>query len=77
MRMLYKWRFFSGLLCLLLIPVAQAQTPSLPIDLIELLGELDNEDSASLAVALEDIKPKIKPEHKDKQSQALPQETKK
>lgn len=75
--MLYKWRLFSCLLCLLLLPAAQAQTPPLPIDLIELLGELDDEDSASLEAALADVKPEIKPEYKESQSQALPQETKK
>ncbi len=75
--MLYKWRLLGCLLSLWLTPAAQAQTPPLPIDLIELLGELDDEDSASLETALADIKPEIKPEYKNTQSQALPQEIQK
>lgn len=71
--MRYKWQLLGCLLSLLLTPTAQAQTPPLPIDLIELLGELDDEDSESLQAALAEIKP----EHKDMQSQALPQEIKK
>ncbi len=75
--MLYKWQLLGCLLSLLLMPSAQAQTPPLPIDLIELLGELDDEDSASLEAALADIKPEIKPVYKATQSQPLPQEIKK
>lgn len=75
--MLYKWRLLGYLLSLLLMPVAQAQTPPLPIDLIELLGELDDEDSASLEAALADINPEIEPEYKATQNQSLQQEIKK
>ncbi|HOY70972.1 MAG TPA: hypothetical protein PL131_09395 [Methylotenera sp.] len=71
--MLYKWQLVCCLLCLLLLPAAQAQTPPLPIDLIELLGELDDEDSESLAAALADVQA----EQNNTQSQPLPQETKK
>lgn len=73
----YKWQLFSFILCLWLTPEAQAKTPPLPIDLIELLGELEDDDSESLEAALAEIKPEIQPEYKNTQSQPFPQETKK
>lgn len=49
--MLYKLL----LLTLVFSPIAVAETEPLPLDLIELLGELDEEDSAILDEAMQDI----------------------
>ena len=43
-----------GLIFLSYVPISQAQTEALPLDLIELLGELDDEDNA-LDTALSEI----------------------
>lgn len=51
--MLFKHWIF-GLILLTCAPISQAQNEALPLDLIELLGELDDEDSA-LDVALTEI----------------------
>lgn len=52
-KLLFKHWIF-GLILLTCAPISQAQTEALPLDLIELLGELDDEDSA-LDVALTEI----------------------
>ena len=44
-----KWclvKFLSGLIFLTCVQLSHAQTEALPLDLIELLGELDDEDDA-------------------------------
>ncbi|PPD56642.1 MAG: hypothetical protein CTY10_03165 [Methylotenera sp.] len=55
------------IIVLLLAPQAFAAEAELPLDLIEMLGELDDEDNASLADAISEIesnsnteKPQIK-----------------
>ena len=52
-KLFFKYWLY-GLVLLSYGPISQAQTEALPLDLIELLGELDDEDSA-LDVALTEI----------------------
>ena len=57
---LVKWclvKFLSGLILLTCVQLSHAQTEALPLDLIELLGELDDEDDA-LNMALTEIEMK-------------------
>ena len=52
-KLFFKYWLY-GLVLLSYVPISQAQTEALPLDLIELLGELDDEGSA-LDVALTEI----------------------
>lgn len=68
------------LISLLILPMAHAQTPPMPLDLIELLGEFDDEDTESLQTALDDIQntnSKNNAETPKEQGKPLPQEIKK
>ena len=54
---LVKWclvKFLGGLILLTFFQLSHAQTETLPLDLIELLGELDDEDDA-LNTALTEV----------------------
>ena len=54
---LVKWclvKFLSGLILLTCVQLSHAQTEALPLDLIELLGELDDDEDA-LNTALTEI----------------------
>jgi hypothetical protein len=60
-------------IALMLAPHAFAADAELPLDLIEMLGELDDEDNASLADAISEIelnsskeKPQIKEQKNEK-----------